>query len=423
MPWDVKVAKSDLAFANIHTHFRLKIIHCLVIVTPPVFLIGAGFRIWIQPLTTMQWIVAVVTVSLFFLSSGAVFLLCKPRLGVAIFGFAWLLFIVCDGIFFGGVFAPGICLSIIYPVLGIAALGKKYAKFFFLASIAAIVGIALLDFLGFLQSLSLDHSQYIFLVVIAYSLQIFLSFTIGKSYETARLEFEARLVEVSRICDLNMLAAGISHEINNPMTTITTSAGLIEKQLSQTGVDPAILKQGLARIQKAAGSVKTIIKLLGEYTQDRRSEPPRAFNINEVITDTLSLSRRRLEDAGIRVELSLSPSEVLVTGFRSEICRVLMTLINNSYDAVTGVESRWILISSNLSSKGAELSVTDSGAGIDPKLRKYLFAPFFTTKPPNKGLGLGLYFSSKIVEIHQGRIYLDETAQHTKFVIQLPVTG
>jgi C4-dicarboxylate-specific signal transduction histidine kinase len=338
-----------------------------------------------------------------------------------VFVFTWLAFILYDGVFFGGVLAPGICLAILFPMIGIAIFSARYAVLFLFLSITSIMVVATLDLLNILPILGVTHKQYIVLVMLSYSLQSFLSFCIGNAYETARREFEIRLVEISRLGDLSILAAGVSHEINNPMTVIKSTAELCEKQLNQDKFDPTIARQGLHRIQKAVDTVSKIVNLLSEYTQSQQFEPTE-FYLEEVISDTLSLCRQRIEQAKIRVELPSSTNQILIKAIRSDISRALMTLINNSYDAVTKTEDRWILISIHKSFEFVDLSVTDSGHGIPQELRKYLFTPFFTTKPPAKGLGLALYYTASIINLNKGRIYFDENAQHTKFTIRLPAT-
>src|SRR5690606_1377887 len=104
-----------------------------------------------------------------------------------------------------------------------------------------------------------------------------------------------------------------------------------------------------------------------------------------------------------------------------EISQALVNLLLNSYDAVSGFRDRWVRITLVTREPGVRIESVDSGRGIPLALREKLFRPFHSTKPLGQGRGLGLSISKDIVDRHGGRLFLDETSPHTRFVVELPL--
>ena len=112
---------------------------------------------------------------------------------------------------------------------------------------------------------------------------------------------------------------------------------------------------------------------------------------------------------------------VTVFGRATQLGQVLLNLLNNAFDAVVGLDERWIRINYFLENKHLKIEVIDSGFGIPKEISEKMLQPFFTTKEVGKGTGLGLSISKGIIEDHCGRFYYQEKDQHTCFGIELPI--
>lgn len=104
----------------------------------------------------------------------------------------------------------------------------------------------------------------------------------------------------------------------------------------------------------------------------------------------------------------------------SELSRVFLNLLNNAFDAVANLPEKWIKVDISDSDTCTEISVTDSGHGISKEVSDKMFNPFFTTKETGKGTGLGLSISVAIVQVHNGKMYLDSECPNTRFVVEIP---
>jgi C4-dicarboxylate-specific signal transduction histidine kinase len=165
-----------------------------------------------------------------------------------------------------------------------------------------------------------------------------------------------------------------------------------------------------------------IVSVLKDFSRDAANDAYQATKIMNLIEETLDLCHSRLMSRDVRIIIAPFPREWSIECRRSQISQVLLNLLNNSYDAVTEHEERWIRIDAIEVGNAFEISVTDSGAGIPPEIAKRILTPFFTTKPMGKGTGLGLSISSNIMTDHGGSLALDSNSPNTRFVLTLPKT-
>jgi signal transduction histidine kinase len=135
----------------------------------------------------------------------------------------------------------------------------------------------------------------------------------------------------------------------------------------------------------------------------------------------VALFSERAQLANVKLEVAKPEEDILVLCRGAEICQVLMNLLTNALDAVEGSASAWVKLEVKEAGKMAEISVCDSGTGIPQGLRSRILEPFFTTKEPGKGLGLGLSISRTIVEAHGGKLVLNESVPYTRFTFTLPI--
>jgi signal transduction histidine kinase len=222
---------------------------------------------------------------------------------------------------------------------------------------------------------------------------------------------------------LGEMAAGVAHEINNPMTVILGQGQSILKRLKNHA--PAMSEEELTELTKRvekivsmSNRVTRIFQSLKILSRNTENDDFRIEEIENIINPALDLCNDKLKFYGIDLFLEI-PAKTLIKCKSGELTQVLYNLINNSIEAIKDLDEKWIKIVVLLNALHFEIRVIDSGPGIGEDVQNKLFNPFFTTKPVGLGTGLGLSISKKIIENHNGKIFLDKTSPHTCFIISL----
>lgn len=240
-----------------------------------------------------------------------------------------------------------------------------------------------------------------------------------------RLKMESKLQETylqlansEKLASLGKLAAGIAHEINNPLGGILIYASLMMEDLPDS--DPK--RQDLARIVQEAGRCKEIVKSLLEFA--RQSEPRiEPVNINQAITDGLFFLENQAFFHNIQIVKNLDPTLPLACGNSSQLKQVFMNIIINAAEAMHG--SGILTIGTSCCRDDKEsiiIEFTDTGEGIAEENLSRIFDPFFTTKSVGKGTGLGLSTVYGIIEGHKSRIDVkSKVGEGATFTIELPL--
>ena len=218
--------------------------------------------------------------------------------------------------------------------------------------------------------------------------------------EIARTE----LARVSRVTTLGELTASIAHEVNQPVGAMVTNAAACVRWLAAKPPDMAEAKAALANIVadgKRAGEVITRIRAL------TRRQAPRMelLDVNRKVREVLALAEHELKTHGIVLRTELAPVLPGVAGDRVQLQQVLLNLIVNAIEAMSGVHdrARELTIVTAAQEPGVVVEVRDSGPGLDAKEAERVFEPFYTTKA--QGIGIGLSISRSIVEAHGGRLW------------------
>jgi signal transduction histidine kinase len=232
--------------------------------------------------------------------------------------------------------------------------------------------------------------------------------------ETLRGETAARLAQ------LGEMAAGIAHEVNNPLAIISGYNHFIRAELKQTAPRIEKVMAAIDSIEKTIHRITKIIIGLRAYARDGSNDPKEMTPIRQMIEDALALTESKLNSSGVVIRRSPGQEDGLIISCRAvQIVQVIVALINNSLDAIRGQSNAWIEITVIRKGQHLELTITDSGAGIAPELGKRIFEPFFTTKQVGHGTGLGLSIAYGIIKDHDGEIFLDHSCKNTRFVIRL----
>jgi len=233
--------------------------------------------------------------------------------------------------------------------------------------------------------------------------------------ESQQTQFDHLATQMEKMSSLGRMAAGIAHEINNPLAGILLYSSNMSKKVSQGGP----LEEGLNIIIKETQRCKTIIQGLLEFARDRKPQKVPA-NINDILKNALGIVENefRLRHVGLERELAEDMVKTLLD--ENQIEQVFINLLLNAVHAVE--ENGNVTVQSRLDSlhNKVQVEITDNGCGIAADDIKKIFEPFYSTKA--KGTGLGLAVSYGIVKNHQGdiRVY-SVLGEITRFTIELPI--
>ena len=242
---------------------------------------------------------------------------------------------------------------------------------------------------------------------------------------TLEKEYQAKFYQAEKMATVGLLAAGVAHEINNPLTAIFGFAeGLkrrlpkLEARLEEAEVrdleeyTTTILKE----CQRCQGIVQSLLTFSRQPSPDFSS-----IDLNELVDDTLVLLRTRLKQYPDRViHLKFEKALPAIRGDASQLKQVVMNLLLNALDAVCG-GGEITVQTTNQNEEWVSLAVKDTGCGIAADHQSRLFEPFFTTKPVGQGIGMGLSICYNIVQQHGGEINLcSQEGIGSTFMVRLP---
>ena len=225
---------------------------------------------------------------------------------------------------------------------------------------------------------------------------------------------EAELAHSDRLASIGRLAAGVAHEIGNPVTGIASLAQNLRDER-----DPKIIESSIEEILNQTRRITAIVKTLMNFSRrgGRHTEIQR-FQLKELVDEAMSLLK--LTHQGSRVSCNnLCPTQLTLECDRQALFQVLVNILTNACDASSPGDQVELLafeLEENI-----RIEILDQGEGIDKDQLEYVFEPFYTTKSPGEGTGLGLALAYKIIQDHHGSIQLDsEPGVGTRVVVELP---
>jgi len=239
-----------------------------------------------------------------------------------------------------------------------------------------------------------------------------------------RMESQNRLILSEKQASVGRLAAGVAHEINNPLTGVLTYTHMLLKRKDMN----EDVRADLRTIAEATERVRKIVKGLLDFS--RQTPPDREMaDVNSLVSSTIALMENQALVKGVRIRFKPGENLFPVNMDRSQFQGVLLNILINGLDAtksgegitVTTKNSDWV---NEGGRKGVEISITDTGCGIPPEHIDKLFDPFFTTKEVGQGTGLGLAVSLGIVQRHGGSIRVQsEVGKGSTFTVWVPLDG
>jgi two-component system, NtrC family, sensor kinase len=229
-------------------------------------------------------------------------------------------------------------------------------------------------------------------------------------------EREQELVRSARLAAVGKMAAVITHEVRNPLSSIALNTDLLEEELAEAGASEALAL--LRAIQKEVDRLTAITE---EYLRFARLPRPRLEReqLNSIVAGVLELQKEDLHSRGVRVDAELAPSLPAVAADEGQLRQALINLLRNAADAMGDGGGAVTIATRPAGGGGVAVEVRDTGPGIAPEDLPRIFEPFFSTK--EGGTGLGLALTHQIVAEHGGRIDVDSVpGRGTTFVMTLP---
>ncbi len=243
-----------------------------------------------------------------------------------------------------------------------------------------------------------------------------------RNNDAERAALDAQLAHSARLVSLGRMAAGVAHEINNPLAAISELAGevqdIVDPDQAAKIEEGEVVLENLGRIQNQVERARGVTHRMLKFA--RRMEPHlEGTDLNELVKETYSFVEKEALFNNVDVSLELDSGLPLVKSDRAQLQQVLLNVINNALDAAG--QGGWVRVSSRMAGSEQEVRVSDSGPGVPADMAGRIFDPFFTTKEPGQGTGLGLSISHAIMERLGGSLKLEnEPGQGATFVIRLP---
>ena len=234
---------------------------------------------------------------------------------------------------------------------------------------------------------------------------------------TDRVRLEEQLQISEKMASIGLLAAGVAHEVNTPLTGISSFT-----QMLLDGADPRDPKTALLeKIEKQTFRAAKIVNGLLNLSRPAPATNERIdVDLNAVITDVFSLLEHQFEVGKIKARRELAPTAVTVVGIEHQLQQVFLNLFLNARDAMP--RGGWLTVTTRIDGDRAVVEISDTGSGIPPEQLARIYDPFFTTKAIGRGTGLGLSITYGIVREHDGAIRCDSAiGQGTRFTLTLPL--
>ncbi len=260
--------------------------------------------------------------------------------------------------------------------------------------------------------------------------------TLQTRVKDATRELEVRYQEVERLNELlfamqrslshaerlalsGRIVAEVAHEVGTPLHSIAGHLELLRQDLPAAARSPDVARR-LDIVESQLARVTEIIARLLDVTR-RPAGEPEEVDVNALVRDTVELIRPGIGRAGVGLQVILDGGHPRARGHAGPLQQVVLNLLTNAVDAARSGDRITVTTRASGAADQVEIEVSDTGAGIAAADQKRIFEPFFSTKEPGRGSGLGLFICAQIVQEHKGQILLaSEEGQGTSFRVRLP---
>ncbi|MFQ5665094.1 MAG: nitrogen regulation protein NR(II) [Candidatus Binatia bacterium] len=231
---------------------------------------------------------------------------------------------------------------------------------------------------------------------------------------TERKALETQLAHADRLATMGTMAAGLAHEIGNPLGAISSLVQVLQRRVA----DPDLLER-LHVVRQQVSRITTILREVADFSRPGGHAEPQA-QVASVIQNAVTLARYTCSTPGVEVIVNLEPGMPAVPIEAKRLLQVFLNLVLNAYDAMRGDGRLWI--DGSCRNGAVAVKFSDCGPGVPVAMRERIFEPFFTTKAPGRGTGMGLPVSQRIVQACGGNITINQaTTGGAAFTVTLPI--
>lgn len=242
--------------------------------------------------------------------------------------------------------------------------------------------------------------------------------------EKSQRRLEERIIQAEKLATFGQLAAGLVHELNNPLTSIVAYSDYLFRKALEGGATRD--SEDVERLRRIHESANRMLRFTREFVSYARpsNETRAPVIVHDVLDQAIAFCEHVLEAAGVAVERRYGPDVVAVRGVGEQLVQVFVNLLTNACQAAPQSDGR-IVLTTTMGSVDKRrvvlVEVADNGEGIAPEHLPQIFEPFFTTKRASHGTGLGLSIVKSIVQAHDGEVRASsERGRGTQFIVQLP---
>lgn len=228
------------------------------------------------------------------------------------------------------------------------------------------------------------------------------------------------LVQSEKMAALGTMAAGVAHEINTPLATVSIIGDNLKDMISEAEFDKTKFLTSLDMIEDTIQRISKITNGMRDFAYGVRTEKNIEMPVQDLVMVALIGSESLMAEGGIQFINEISSENLTIECRAPEISQVLFGLLNNAIDAVKKMPIKWIRVQAIDLGEKVAIRISDSGPGIPKDIAQKIFDPFFTTKEFGHGAGLGLSIAKGVIDSHNGEIKIDISSKETTFVIHLP---
>ena len=237
------------------------------------------------------------------------------------------------------------------------------------------------------------------------------------------IELNAQLVQSDKLAALGKMAAGVAHEINNPLAVILQKTGWMEDLLEEEGFKESAnieeFRQSIAKIEQHVERARKVVHNMLGYA--RKMEPRlEDVDVNDTVNQTITILENHARINNIDIQVDLAETVPIIAGDQAQLQQVFLNLLTNAIDAIGS--NGTIEVSSRRGGDRIVVSIKDEGPGLSEEMMRKIFDPFFTTKDPGKGTGLGLWVSHNIIAKMGGNIHVkNHPEKGAVFTVEIPI--
>lgn len=314
------------------------------------------------------------------------------------------------------------------PMIGMSLAGRRSGYFWAVCSLLGLIAAYMVDAAYFpFGDNPIVHAMKKFQLVLLFTLTILVT-SLTMLYETVTERViknlyatQHRLLQADKMAVLGEMAAGIAHEINNPLAIIQTSAAQAQELIAEGLNDRPLIEGRLIVVQETVSRIAKIISGLRDFSRDGSQDQRHPEELRTILENVASLCSEKFRSENIAFSVECAYPTTRIVCRKVEISQILLNLLNNARDAIRGSQDKWIKISCRSDGKTVDMMVQDSGHGIPADIRDRIFIPFFTSKDVGQGTGLGLSICRTFATTNGGELFLDADAPNTSFVLRFPM--